>query len=395
MKVVYISNKPIYPLVDGGCVAMNQFLKSLLNSGLDVKHFTVSTFKHEYKEENYPEKLNSIIRTESAFIDTRINPFSALSYLFKKGSYNIDRFKSQRFRKLIKNYLVQQKVDIVIFESIYLANYFSLVKKYSKAKIIVRSHNVEFLIWERLASNESNLFKKFYLKKLANDLKKAELQILNKIDAIAYISNEDEKTLKKLGVKTNSTTIPISIQSTDLDANYTVNSFFFIGSMNWLPNIETVRHLIQTIFPEIRKKIPDATLYIAGSSMPDEFQTKSEDGIEIVGYVDSISDFMTSKGIMLVPIKSGSGVKIKIIEGMNLGVPILSTPLGIEGIAVENGKDIIIASNDTEFIKAAIELNASSELREYIGNNAKNTIKLNYTEEAISKKIIGFIKTIS
>lgn len=395
MKVVYISNKPIYPLVDGGCVAMNQFLKCLLNSGLDVKHFTVSTYKHLYKEENYPEKLNSIIRTESAFIDTRINPFSALSYLFKKGSYNIDRFKSQRFRKLIKNYLVHQKVDIVIFESIYLANYFSLVKKYSTAKIIVRSHNVEFLIWERLAANESNLFKKFYLKKLAKDLRKVELNILNKINGIAYISNDDEKTLKQLGIKTNSTTVPISIQSTELKSNYNENSFFFIGSMNWKPNIETVHHLINTIFPEIKNSIPDAKLYIAGSSMPDEFQSNKETGIEIVGFVDSISDFMTSKGIMLVPIKSGSGVKIKIIEGMNFGVPILTSPYGVEGIEIENGKDIMVASTDNEFIQAAIELYHSTELREYIGNNAKSNIQLNFTEEAISKKIIGFIKTIS
>jgi glycosyltransferase involved in cell wall biosynthesis len=395
MKVVYISNKPIYPLVDGGCVAMNQFLKCLLNSGLDVKHFTVSTYKHPYKEENYPEKLTPIIRTESAFIDTRINPFSALSYLFKKGSYNIDRFKSQRFHKLIKNYLVQQKVDIVIFESIYLANYFSLVKKYSTAKIIVRSHNVEFLIWERLAANESNLFKKFYFKKLAKDLRKVELNVLNKIDGIAYISNDDEKTLKRLGIQTNSITIPISIQPTELQADYNEKSFFFIGSMNWKPNIETVRHLINTIFPEIKKLIPDAKLYIAGSSMPEEFQSNEETGIEIVGFVDSISEFMVSKGIMLVPLKSGSGVKIKIIEGMNFGVPILTSPYGVEGIQIENGKDIMIASTDNEFIQAAIELYHSSELREYIGNNAKSNIQLNFTEAAISKKIVGFIKTIS
>ena len=153
--------------------------------------------------------------------------------------------------------------------------------------------------------------------------------------------------------------------------------------------------MIQTIFPEIRKTIPDAKLYIAGSSMPEEFQTSIEAGIEIVGYLDSISDFMISKGIMLVPIQSGSGVKIKIIEGMNFGVPILTTPLGIEGIALENGKDVLIASNDTDFINAAIELNSLKELREYIGNNAKKTIQFNYSEEAISKKIVEFIKSIS
>ncbi len=395
MKVVYISNKPIYPLVDGGCVAMNQFLKCLLSSGLDVKHFTVSTQKHTYSEENYPEKLTKIVRTESAFIDTRINPFSALSYIFKKGSYNIDRFKSQRFRLLLKKYLKEQQPTIVIFESIYLANYFSLIKKYSSAKIIIRSHNVEFLIWERLATNESSLFKRLYFKKLAKDLKKAELQILNKIDGIAFISREDEKILKESGVKTYSTTIPISITPAQELSNYAINSFFYIGSMNWMPNIEAANHLINYIFPEIRKSIPDAVLYIAGSSMPESIVSNIETGIEVVGYVDSISNFMTTKGILLAPIKSGSGVKIKIIEAMNFGTPILTTPLGIEGIEGENGRDFIVAKTDTNFIKSAIELSYSIELREYIGRNAKNNISVNYSEEAIAKKIIEFIKNIS
>jgi len=395
MNILYISNKPIYPLIDGGCIAMNQFLKCLLKAGYNVKHFTVSTHKHTYSETEYPIALNSIIHTESSFIDTRINPFSALAYIFKKGSYNIDRFKSSRFRSKLKSHLKNNKVDIVIFESIYLASYFSVVKKYSTAKTIIRSHNVEYEIWERLAENEAFFLKKIYFKKLAKDLKKAELSIINKTDGIISITFEDEKKLLKYGVKIPLTTIPVSIESQSLNCDYLVNSFFHIGSMNWLPNLEAVNNLINNIFPKIRLKIPTAKLYLGGSFMPDTIQTSESEGIIVEGFINNVPNFITSNGIMLAPIKSGSGVRVKILESMSFGVPIVTTKIGIEGIHSTNGTDIMIANTEDEFIQNAIELSLSKEIRESIGRNAKKNIEENYQTEVITKKLIEFIKKIS
>ena len=173
MKVVYISNKPIFPLIDGGCIAMHQFLKSILLAGYDVKNFTLSSHKHPFSIESYPQELAEIIRPHAFKVDTRIKPLNALKYLFKKGSYNIDRFTNQSFKEFLKKYFNENKVDLVIFESIYLSGYIPTIRKNSTSKIIVRSHNVEFLIWERLALNQTSLFKKLYFKKLASDLKKS------------------------------------------------------------------------------------------------------------------------------------------------------------------------------------------------------------------------------
>ena len=395
MKIVYISNKPIYPLLDGGCVAMNQFLKCLLEGGFDVKNFTLSTQKHPFVEDKFPEKLASIIRPEQCEIDTRIKPIEALSYLFKKGSYNIDRFINERFKTQLSHYLRTQKVDLIILESVYLAGYITTIRKNCSAKIIIRAHNVEFLIWERLAKNETSLLKRFYFKKLAKDLKKEEIKSLNLVDGIACITKQDQTIFKELGIKTQMTTIPVAIAKKEGNCDYSVSSFYHLGAMNWNPNIEAVRQLVNSIFPKIRTQIPSSKLYLGGSFMPEEFKTDESKGIEVVGFIDDIDNFMTKRGIMLVPLKSGSGVRIKLLEGMSLGVPIVTTEMGAEGIDGQSGTDFMIAKDENAFIQAAIDISNSEEKRASLGRNAKSLVEKNYKIESVTEKLIEFIKYIS
>ena len=395
MKILYISNKPIYPLIDGGCIAMNQFLKCLINAGYDIKNFTLSTHKHPFSEEQFPDKLREIIRPTNFEIDTRIKATKALSYLFKKGSYNIDRFNDNSLKRAISEYLDNQDTNLVILESIYLAGYISTIKKYSNVKILLRSHNVEFLIWERQAQIQSSIVKKFYFKKLAKDLKIAELFYMKRVDGICCVSKNDKKIFQELKIATPIATIPIAIEQNSTQSNYEINSFFHIGSMNWGPNLEAIRWLVSTIFPSIRNQIPAAKLYLAGSNMPKEFITDESKGIEVVGYIDDIFEFMTNKGIMLVPLKSGSGVRVKLIEGMNLGVPIVTTKIGAEGINGEHNKEIIIAKNEAEFVEFAVSLSNSKEKRTSLGENAKTFIAKNYQIENVTKKLIEFIEHIS
>lgn len=395
MKILYISNKPIYPLVDGGCIAMNQFLKCLINAGYDIKNFTISTHKHPFEKDAFPEELYSIIRPTNIEVDTRIKTIKALSYLFKKGSYNIDRFTNDFLKLEIKNFLENEDTSVVILESIYLAGYISTIRKYSTAKIIIRSHNVEFLLWERQSEIQNSIFKKIYLKKLAKDLKIAEVKYLNKADGICCISKKDKQIFQELGITKSLATIPVSIETNYIQNEYEANSFFHIGSMNWGPNIEAINWLVNSIFPSIRKQLPDAKLYLAGSNMSNKFLTDESNGIEVIGFVEDVSDFMINKGVMLVPLKSGSGVRIKIIEGMNLGIPIVTTKIGAEGIDAEHQKNIIIAKNEEDFVNFAVSLSESKEKRSLLGKNAKEFISKHYQIEHVTKKLIGFIEHIS
>lgn len=395
MRILYISNKPIFPLLDGGCVAMNQFLKCLLEAGYEVKNLTISTQKHPFSIDNFPKKLRSIIHPENTYIYTSINALEALKYLFKKGSYNIDRFTNTNFKNQIKNYILHHDVDLIVIESVYLAGYISTIRKSCSAKILLRTHNVEFMIWDRLAKNQSSFLKRFYFKKLAKDLKVAELSILKKVDGIACITKQDKTIFKDLGITTPMTTIPVAIDHNEGVCNYSINTFYHLGSMNWNPNIEAVKWLIDSIFPSIKKQLPDAKLILGGSFMPKEFQSDESKGIEVAGYVENIDEFMTSKGILLAPLKSGSGVRIKLLEGMSLGVPVVTTTTGAEGIDGESGVDLYIANNEEEFVKYAIELSKSEEKRATLGTNAKLLIEKNYHIKSVKEKLIDFIKFIS
>ncbi len=395
MKIVYISNKPIFPLIDGGCIAMNQFLKCLLKAGYDVKHFAVSTDKHPFSEEKYPEHLQSIIRPEGIYIDTKIKVPDAISHLFKKGSYNIDRFNSIDFRDHLKLYLSEHEPDLIILESVYLAAHIHDFRKVSSAKILIRSHNVEFQIWERLAKNHPSFLKCLYYKKLAKDLKKAEIQLLSQADGLACITKDDQTIFKKSGITVQMTTIPVAIDKIDKQSDYSQNTFFHLGSMNWNPNIEAVRWLVTSIFPKIRSQLPDAKLYLGGSYMPKEFKSDASKGIEVLGYVENAAEFMTTHGIMLAPLKSGSGVRIKLLEGMNLGVPTVTSITGAEGINGVNEHDFFVAENETSFVKYAVKLAQSETERQEIGLNGKKLVEEHYHTESVTQHLIEFINYIS
>jgi glycosyltransferase involved in cell wall biosynthesis len=211
---------------------------------------------------------------------------------------------------------------------------------------------------------------------------------------LVCITEQDQKVFLNNNIQIPITTIPVTIEKTNLLSDYKINTFFHLGSMNWQPNIESVDWLLNSIFPKIRKKIPDAKLLLAGSFMPDKYKSDESKGIEIVGLVNKTSDFMANNGIMLAPLKSGSGVRIKLLESMNLGVAIVTTTIGSEGINGVNGCDFFSVENEEEFITAAVELAKNKSKRELIGRNAKSLIEKNYQLESITKNIIEFIKKI-
>jgi hypothetical protein len=239
-----------------------------------------------------------------------------------------------------------------------------------------------------------------YFLKLAKDLKKYEINTITKFDGIACISKIDKEIFKSFEPNLNYATIPVSLSKAEKTIDYSNSNFFHIGSMNWKPNIEAVELLTSTIFPQIKAKIPNSKLVIAGSNMPKNIESNLEKGIEVIGFVENVNQFMTEKGIMISPIKSGSGVRIKLLEAMNLGVPILTTSQGAEGIEkyankTETEKTCIIQDENNKFIEAAIELALDEKKRSEIGSNGKKLIENKYQTEQVTNKLIGFIKHIS
>ena len=397
MRVLQICHKPPLPSIDGGCIAINNISRGLIKELKSIKVLTINTLKHPFDLKHYDQNYLEKSKIESTFVDTKLNIVDAFSNLVTYDSYNISRFFSPDFNELIIKTLKSESFDIILLESLFTTPYIETLKTYSSAKIILRSHNLEYIIWKRLSKESTNPAKKIYLKLLSSQLKQYELDIFNKIDGIATISEEDKRKYNELNCPVKIETIPFGIETQKYKVSRNENKalkFFHIGAMDWKPNLEAVSWLLNEIWPTIQKQIPNAELHLAGKNMPDWLFKNSKHNIFNHKEVKDSSKFIIENDIMIVPLLSAGGIRVKIIEGMAYGKAIISTQIGAEGINYKNGENIIIA-NDPEDFSEKVKRISSKEL-DYIkiGQKAREHVTNNYDQQIISKKLISFFESI-
>ena len=248
-KVLHFSNKPAFPLRDGGCIAISSILRSLLASdGIEVVHLTLSTFKHSFKLESYPLSWREKMTVENVAIETKTNIFDAFRYLLMNKSYNVVRFYDKDVEKKLIELIQKHQFDSVVMESIYLLPYLQIFKKYG-IKIILRTHNVEHKIWSSLAENSTSLLKKWYLNKLSLQLEKYELENCKEVDGIISITEDDAQFFQQFEPKTHTTCIPPMVVINEENTNYDLSDFYFLGAMDWQPNIEGINWFIKDVIP--------------------------------------------------------------------------------------------------------------------------------------------------
>ncbi len=396
MKILQLCNKPPFPAVDGGCIAIKNISLGLLESNMDLDIITISTSKHPFDKENYTREFLEKTNIQGVFVDTRINIIDAFSALVTSDSYNVSRFFSPDYDRVLREKLSRKKYDIVHLESLFMTPYLDTIRKFSKAKVVLRSHNLEHLIWERLANLEKKSAKRIYLKHLSKKLKKFEKNVLNEVDGIAAISFNDSIRYKSLNCNVPLLTIPFGINL----KQYVVKekpvtepiSFFHIGSMNWSPNVEGVNWFVDEIYPQIKSKT--FKLHLAGRDMPNYLTDNSNDNIVNHGEVDSAIDFINDYDVMIVPLLSGSGMRIKIIEAMALGKAVITTKVGVEGIDAKHMKNILIAESDEEFASIIDKLSKDPDLVRKIGSSAKKLVQKKYDNDIIMEQLISFYNAL-
>ena len=400
MKVLQICHKPPIPTIDGGCIAINNISKSLIDELGSIKILTLSTYKHPFKIISFSNEYLKKTSIESSYVDTRFKVGDAILSLLKNNSYNISRFYSIDFKKLIIKTLENSNYDVIVLESLFTCNYIKTIKEYSSSKIILRSHNIEYKIWDKISIKSSNPFKKIYFKILSYQLKKYELKILKKIDGVACISDNYKNEFNGLDFKLKIETIPFGININNYRFNDKISDekklkFFHIGAMDWLPNSEATKWLIDEIWPEIHKLIPKAELHLAGKNMPDWINSNQKLNIYNHKEVKDSLKFISKYDIMLVPVLSGSGIRVKIIEGMALGKAIISTSLGAEGIDYKKDENLMIANSVEEFCENAKKISSGNLNQKKIGLNARKLVEKNHNQKKISKKLVSFLESVT
>jgi glycosyltransferase involved in cell wall biosynthesis len=397
MRVLQLCHKSPYPAKDGGCLAILNISEGLLNAGVDLKILTIETKKHPFEKEKIPKEFLNRTQIESVYVDTSLNIVDAFSSLITQDSYNITRFFSADFDHKLQEELMKNEYDVVHLESLFMAPYIATIRAHSNARIVLRSHNLEFIIWKRLARQSGNVAKKAYLKLLARQLKNYELDVLNQVDGIAAISDRDANDFVKLGSKKPKLVIPFGINlagyAPKVKEKYELN-LFHLGSMDWKPNIEGLNWFLEDVWPAIHKAFPTVNFYLAGRDMPEEFFEKKIPNVHIVGEVEDAKKFIDSNSIMIVPLLSGGGIRVKIIEGMALSKAIISTSVGAEGLNYKDHSNIWIADKKEDFLKALAYFKEDKSRILEMGKSARKLVEKDYDENVISKKLISFYEEL-
>jgi polysaccharide biosynthesis protein PslH len=397
MKILLLCNKSPWPLHEGGPIAMYAIISGLLKAGHQVKVLAANTNKYFIDPGSLPQEFSQATSIEFAYIDLSIHPLDALKNFILRTSYHVSRFRNRDFENKLMRILQNEEFDIVQCEMLYTTVYLDTIRRYSKAKIVLRAHNVEHLIWQRIAGNSRNPIKKYYLDHLFTTLKKYELGILDKVDGIAAITSTDADFFRQVAGRTPLVSIPFGIDPDkypDPDSHEKGTGLFHIGSMNWLPNSEGIQWFLKEVWPEVRETFPALILYLAGRMMPEWLLSSNIEGVVINGEVPDAINFMKEHRVMIVPLFSGSGIRIKIIEAMTAGKVVISTSIGAEGIEYENRKHLLIADTRAQFVKAITEITENEDLADSIASNARKLMLGKYDNTAIIGRLTGFYESL-
>jgi len=388
-RVLLITYKTPIPIKDGGAFAINNIIKGYLEKNYKVDLFIISTNKHHANIEEIEKYYKSKVYIQN------INSNKALlNNLVKKIPLILKRFYSKKIEEIIKNIIINEKYDFIQFEGLQTTTYINTIKKNSNAKIIYRPHNIEHRIWERISKNQKFILFKILYKIISLQLKKYEKKIINKYDIIIPITEIDANFFKINGNNKPLHVYPFGIDIVENFSPCNNNDLFFIGALDWKPNIEGLIWFITNVWQDIKRQFPDIKFYIAGRN-PSKKTKRIINKLEanFIGEVEDSGKFIKEHKIMIVPLFAGSGIRVKIIEAMAYGKIIITTPIGIEGIPAQHMTNIIIAEKKEDFIFYINKILNDVNLANTISKNAYEFIKIHYNNKILMNKLNDFYNT--
>lgn len=399
MKILQLCNKAPFPANDGSSIAISTLAEGLADNGIELHLLPINTKKHFKPEENISLEFKQKTNYQSVYRDANTSIAGAFLNLFSSQSYFVSRFFFKEYETQLINKLKNNSFDIIQIEGVFMATYIPTIKQYSKAKIVLRSHNVEHQIWERHLANEKSSVKKTYLSLQNSRLKSFEINVFNQVDAIVTITDEDKKTIASIYPNKPIYTCLTGINLTSYQQVVTPkhpDTLFHFASMDWMPNIEAVDWLLKEVWDDVLKQQPNAKLVLAGRGMPERFKSRQgvTSNITIIDDVKDSAEFYKTYDIMLVPLWSGSGLRIKLVEGLAYGKAIITTSIGAEGIPYSSGKDLIIADSGEDFTKAIIELLNNASLKQNLQSSSRKLAEQTFDYKTIAKQLIDFYKEI-
>lgn len=376
-KILYVTTRLPFPVIGGDKLRMYNILKQLKRNGHHITLVSLVTcddsleacyLQNDFYDELIPVQFNKKL----AYIN-------AVKALFNDKPFIVEYFYSNNMQKVIDGLVKEQNFDIITGYMIRVGPYF---EKHKDKNIIIDFVDAVSMMYERRVKNVRSVWDKFkigieYLKVKNYEKKCAKIFKLQTV-----ISQTDKDYIGKFAQRSN-----IKIIGNGVDTEYykpidyaKKNNICFVGSMQYIPNSEAATYFATKVFPIIKKEIPDAKFKIIGANpRKDLFDAvKNIAGVEITGKVDDVREFMKDCKVSVCPVKIAGGVQNKILEAMSMGIPVVTTPEGAEGIGAEENI-LAVAKSNEDYAQKVISLMYNSDLNNEIGCKSRKFVDENFS----------------
>lgn len=309
-----------------------------------------------------------------------------LCNLFSRRPYVVQRYFSKRARQRIHRILEGHYIDVVHFDLPHLAAYLPDVRHLPK---ILTNHNVESLRVQRWARVEKKLLLKLYLHSQALKLRRFEAKLCPRFERCIAVSEFDKDVLASMCKHDNFTVIPNGV-----DTDYfrpappqrKPEGLVWVGAMSGAYNRDAVDYFLSRIAPALHARQPELRMTFVGAAPTPLLQEKAREDARIActGYVDDVRPFVDRAAVFIAPLRSGSGTKIKILNAMSQGKPVVTTSVGAEGIAAQPDREIVIADDENEFAGKVLRLLQHPREAEEMGRRARRVVERLYDWQVVT-----------
>jgi len=341
---------------------------------------------------NYCQRVVTVPINRSVWRDARAYSKSLLSDM----PFLITRDQVPRMETALRGIISEERFDAVHTDQLWMAAYALYARKSAgqngyQPGLILDQHNAVHLIPARMAQNSANPLIRQILKREARLMRRYEAQVCNQFDRVVWVSGDDLKAVEKYqpSIENNprkTTIIPICIDPQRYNPVLPLpksDRILFLGGMHWPPNSEGLRWMVQNVLPIVREQIPDVELLAVGKDPPSDLQNTG--GLSLPGYVEDVEPIWDGCRVFVVPLLSGGGMRVKILDAWAHGLPVVSTSIGAEGIEIKAGDNILIADTPAGFAQAIVRILRDDELAGQLGASGRKTVQDTYNWRTIYK----------
>jgi len=390
VNILWLKTELLHPIDKGGKIRTYQILRELKREHrityLTLDDGTASQDERqraiEYCDELVcvPHRLHN--KFSAAFY------FQLLLNLVSGLPYAVQKYTSAPLRREIINHVASSPVDVVVCD--FLAPSANVPRDLSRPSILFQ-HNVEAVIWKRHFEVQTNFLKRLYLKGQWLKMRRFERETCRRFDCVIAVSEKDRELMFNDYEVETVFDVPTGVDTEFFRPSGTVqvdpNSIVFTGSMDWLPNQDAIRYFVEEIMPAIKKARPHVTLTVVGRN-PDSALlelSKRDRSISVTGRVDDVRPYIERAAVYVVPLRVGSGTRLKIFEAMAMEKAIVSTTVGAEGLAVRPGVELILADSPAGFAESVVKVLADKELAGQLGQKAAQTVREQFCWPKVAK----------